>query len=348
MHMVTRIRLAASLLIVAAACGLGIAPPPAFAGKTLDAVRQRGELVCGVSTGIGGFSIVDSKGEWTGLTTDFCRAVTAAVLGDASKVKFVPLTPQQRFPALQSGEIDLLATLATWTLTRDASLSLIYAGVYFYDGQGFLVAKSLGVKSARELEGASICTASGTTSELNLADYFHSNKIVFRPVVFDSQNEARAAFFNGRCQAFSADISYLSSVRASDAQKPEDFTILPEVISKEPLGPLVARDDLDFMSIVKWTLYVLIEAEEKGVTSANLDAMKSGSGPSIQRLLGANGELGSKLGLDASFAYRIIKSVGNYGEMFERNLGPKTPLRLERNLNNLWTRGGMMYAMPAR
>jgi general L-amino acid transport system substrate-binding protein len=339
----------ASLLILAAGLVfLGGASSPALAGKTLDAVRQRGEISCGVSTGIGGFSIVDSKGEWAGLTTDFCRAVAAAVLGDAGKVKFVPLTPQQRFAALQSGDIDLLATLATWTLTRDASLGLLYAGVYFYDGQGFLVAKSVGVKSARELEGASVCTASGTTSELNLADYFHANKLTFKPVVFDSQNEARAAFFSGRCQALSADVSYLSSVRASDALKPDDFVILPELISKEPLGPLVARDDLEWFSIVKWTLYVLIEAEEKGVTAANLDAMKAASDPSIQRLLGANGELGTKLGLDPGFAYRAIKKVGNYGEMFERNLGPKTPLRLERNLNNLWTQGGLMYAMPAR
>lgn len=346
--MMKRLKHAASLIILAAGIGLAGASAPALAGKTLDAVRQRGELSCGVSTGIGGFSIVDSKGEWTGLTTDFCRAVAAAVLGDAGKVKFVPLTPQQRFAALQSGDIDLLATLATWTLTRDASLGLLYAGVYFYDGQGFLVAKSVGVKSARELDGASVCTASGTTSELNLADYFHANKLTFKPVVFDSQNEARAAFFNGRCQALSADVSYLSSVRASDAPKPDDFVILPELISKEPLGPLVARDDLEWFSIVKWTLYVLIEAEEKGVTAANLDAMKASADPSIQRLLGVNGELGMKLGLDPTFAYRAIKKVGNYGEMFERNLGPKTPLRLERNLNDLWTRGGLIYAMPAR
>ncbi|MBV9054921.1 MAG: amino acid ABC transporter substrate-binding protein [Hyphomicrobiales bacterium] len=338
---------AASLLVVAG-LGLAGASTPALAGKTLDAVRQRGEIVCGVSTGIGGFSIVDSKGEWTGLTTDFCRAVAAAALGDTGKVKFVPLTPQQRFTALQSGDIDLLATLATWTLTRDASLGLLYAGVYFYDGQGFLVPASLGVKNARELDGASVCTASGTTSELNLADYFHANKLAFKPVVFDSQNEARAAFFNGRCQALSADVSYLSSVRASDAQAPSDFAILPELISKEPLGPLVSRDDLEWFSIVKWTLYVLVEAEEKGITSANLDEMKKSADPSIQRLLGLNGELGAKLGLDAEFGYRVIKKVGNYGEMFERNLGPRTPLRLERNLNDLWTRGGLMYAMPAR
>ena len=340
--------LTASLLALGVALGLTAGSTAAQAGKTLDAVRKRGELVCGVSTGVGGFSVVDSKGEWTGLTTDFCRAVAATVLGENAKVKFVPLNPQQRFAALQSGEIDLLATLATWTLTRDASLGLLYAGVYFYDGQGFLVPKSLGVKSAKELDGASVCTATGTTSELNLADFFRANKIAFKPVVFESQNEARQAFFSGRCQAFSADVSYLSSVRASDAQKPDDFVILPEMISKEPLGPVVARDDIDFLNVVKWTLFALLEAEEHGVTAANDDTMKTSDDPSVQRLLGANGDLGSKLGLDAGWAYQAIKKVGNYGEIFERNVGTATPLHLTRNLNDLWSRGGLMYAMPAR
>src|SRR6516225_9447568 len=312
--------LTASLLALGVALGLTAGSTAAQAGTTLDAVRKRGELVCGVSTGVGGFSVVDSKGEWTGLTTDFCRAVAATVLGENAKVKFVPLNPQQRFAALQSGEIDLLATLATWTLTRDASLGLLYAGVYFYDGQGFLVPKSLGVKSAKELDGASVCTATGTTSELNLADFFRANKIAFKPVVFESQNEARQAFFSGRCQAFSADVSYLSSVRASDAQKPDDFVILPEMISKEPLGPVVARDDIDFLNVVKWTLFALLEAEEHGVTAANVDTMKTSDDPSVQRLLGANGDLGSKLGLDAGWAYQAIKKVGNYGEIFERNV----------------------------
>ena len=340
--------LTASLLALGVALGLTAGSTAAQAGKTLDAVRKRGELVCGVSTGVGGFSVVDSKGEWTGLTTDFCRAVAATVLGENAKVKFVPLNPQQRFAALQSGEIDLLATLATWTLTRDASLGLLYAGVYFYDGQGFLVPKSLGVKSAQELDGASVCTATGTTSELNLADFFRANKIAFKPVVFESQNEARQAFFSGRCQAFSADVSYLSSVRASDAQKPDDFVILPEMISKEPLGPVVARDDIDFLNVVKWTLFALLEAEEHGVTAANVDTMKTSDDPSVQRLLGANGDLGSKLGLDAGWAYQAIKKVGNYGEIFERNVGEQTPLRLSRGPNALWTKGGLMYAMPAR
>jgi general L-amino acid transport system substrate-binding protein len=335
----------AGAMLVAAAAG---ASAPAHAGATIDAIRQRGEVVCGVSTGIGGFSIADSSGQWTGLTTDFCRAVSAAVLGDAAKEKFVPLSPQQRFTALQSGEVDMLTTVATWTLTRDASLGLLYAGVYFYDGQGFLVPKSLDLKSALDLDGASICTATGTTSELNLADYFRANGKKFTPVVFESQNEARAAFFSGRCQAFSADMSYLSSVRASDAPNPDEWVILPEMISKEPLGPVVGRNDLDWYTVAKWTLMALIEAEEKGITQANVDQMKDSQDPTIQRLLGTSGDMGEKLGLDAGWAYRAIKRGGNYGEIFERNVGPKTPLRMERSANALWTQGGQMYALPVR
>lgn len=335
----------ASAMLMAATAGI---TAPAQAGVTIDAVRQRGEVICGVSTGIGGFSIADSSGQWTGLTTDFCRAVSAAVLGDAAKEKFVPLSPQQRFTALQSGEIDLLTTVATWTLTRDASLGLLYAGVYFYDGQGFLVPKSLDLKSALDLDGASICTATGTTSELNLADYFRANGKKFTPVVFESQNEARAAFFSGRCQAFSADMSYLSSVRASDAPNPDEWQILPEMISKEPLGPVVGRNDLEWYTVAKWTLMALIEAEEKGITQANIDSMKDSQDPAIQRLLGTSGDMGEKLGLDAGWAYRAIKRGGNYGEIFERNVGPKTPLRMERNANALWSQGGQMYALPVR
>ncbi|CAH1660352.1 General L-amino acid-binding periplasmic protein AapJ [Hyphomicrobiales bacterium] len=335
-------------LAAAALAAVAAFAAPAEAGSTLDAVRKRGEVVCGVSTGIGGFSIADSSGRWSGLTVDFCRAVSAAVLGDAVREKFVPLSPQQRFTALQSGEVDILTTVATWTLTRDASLGLIYAGVYFYDGQGFLVPKSLGLKSALELDGASICTATGTTSELNLADFFRANGKKFTPVVFEAQNEARAAFFNGRCQTFSADMSYLSSVRASDAPNPDDWQILPGMISKEPLGPVVARNDLEWYTIVKWTLMALIEAEEKGITAANVEQMKESQNPEIRRLLGLTGDMGQKLGLDAGWAYRAIRRVGNYGEIFERNVGPGTPLRMERNANALWTKGGLMYAMPAR
>jgi general L-amino acid transport system substrate-binding protein len=242
----------------------------------------------------------------------------------------------------------MLTTVATWTLTRDASLGLLYAGVYFYDGQGFLVPKSLDLKSALDLDGASICTATGTTSELNLADYFRANGKTFTPVVFEAQNEARAAFFSGRCQAFSADMSYLSSVRASDAPNPDDWQILPEMISKEPLGPVVGRNDLDWYTIAKWTLMALIEAEEKGITQANIDSMKDSQDPGIQRLLGTSGDMGEKLGLDAGWAYRAIKRGGNYGEIYERNVGPKTPLRMERNANALWSQGGQMYALPVR
>jgi general L-amino acid transport system substrate-binding protein len=274
--------------------------------------------------------------------------VAAALLGDADKVKFVPLSPQQRFTAVQSGEVDLLSTLATWTLTRDASLGLIYAGVYFYDGQGFMVPKSLNVAHAKELDGAAICTASGTTSELNLADFFRANNISYKPVVFDSQNEARNAYFSGRCQAFSADVSYLSSIRASDASRPDSDVILPEVISKEPLGPVVGRDDIEWFSIVKWVLYALIEAEERGVTSANAAEKLKSDDPNVQRLLGTQGGLGSKLGLSEPWAYQAVKQVGNYGEIFERNVGAQTPLKLSRGPNALWSKGGLMYAMPAR
>ncbi|QDC02389.1 amino acid ABC transporter substrate-binding protein [Mesorhizobium sp. 8] len=335
----------AGAMLMATCAGFAM---PAQAGATIDGIRQRGETACGVSTGIGGFSIADSSGQWTGLTTDFCRAVSTAILGDAAKEKFVPLSPQQRFTALQSGEVDMLTTVATWTLTRDASLGLLYAGVYFYDGQGFLVPKSLDLKSALDLDGASICTATGTTSELNMADYFRANGKTFTPVVFESQQEARAAFFSGRCQAFSADMSYLSSVRASDAPNPDDWQILPEMISKEPLGPVVGRNDLDFFTVAKWTLMALVEAEERGVTSANVDEMKDSKDPGIQRLLGSSGDMGEKLGLDAAWAYRVIKRVGNYGEIFDRNVGPRTPLRMERNANALWTHGGLMYALPIR
>ena len=334
--------------LVFASIGILLAAAPAQAGKTVEAIKARGQLNCGVSTGVGGFAIADSQGKWTGLTVDFCRAVAAALLGDADKVKFVPLSPQQRFTAVQSGEVDLLSTLATWTLTRDASLGLIYAGVYFYDGQGFMVPKSLNVAHAKELDGAAVCTASGTTSELNLADFFRANNISYKPVVFDSQNEARNAYFSGRCQAFSADVSYLSSIRASDASRPDSDVILPEVISKEPLGPVVGRDDIEWFSIVKWVLYALIEAEERGVTSANAAEKLKSDDPNVQRLLGTQGGLGSKLGLSEPWAYQAVKQVGNYGEIFERNVGAQTLLKLSRGPNALWSKGGLMYAMPAR
>ncbi len=340
--MISRYALAALALAVLAAA-------PAEAGKTLDGIRQKGFIQCGVSTGLAGFSVVDSKGQWAGLDVDYCRALAAAVLGDAAKVRYTPLNTQQRFTALQSGEIDVLSRNTTWTLTRDGSLGMLFAGVMYYDGQGFMVPRDLGVKSARELDNAAVCVQAGTTTELNLADYFRANNLRFKAVVFESLEETRSAFFNRRCQVFTADVSGLASVRAADAPKPEDYLILPEVISKEPLGPVVRRDDLDWFAIARWVLYATIEAEEAGVTSANVGALKQSSqNPVVQRLLGTTGGIGSKLGLDDGWAFRIVAQVGNYGEIFERNVGQNSPLKLARGVNALWTKGGLVYAIPVR
>ncbi|WP_089934944.1 amino acid ABC transporter substrate-binding protein [Candidatus Entotheonella palauensis] len=318
----------------------------AHAGKNLDAIKSNGTLKCGVSTGLAGFSIADSKGNYTGLDADFCKALAAAVLGDASKVTFVPLSAQQRFTALQSGEVDLLSRNTTWTLTRDASLGLVFAGVTFYDGQGFMVPKDLKVNKATELDGAEVCVQTGTTTELNLADYFRAKGMTFKPVVFENLEESKTAFFNGRCQVYTTDRSGLASIRAADAPNPDDYVILPDTISKEPLGPVVRRGDDEWFSIVKWMVYGLIEAEEKGVTSKNVDEMKSSQDPVIQRLLGVSGDMGTKLGLDNDWAARAIKAVGNYGELYARNV---LPIGLPREGSNaLWTNGGMMYAMPLR
>lgn len=335
-------------LAVAAAALVGLSAP-AFAGATLDAVKQRGAVKCGVNVGLAGFSIADSQGEWSGLDAAFCKAFAAAVLQDPTKVDWVPLSAQQRFTALQSGEIDVLSRNTTWTLTRDASLGLHFTVVTFYDGQGFMVPADLGVKSAKELSGAEVCVQTGTTTELNLADYFRANDMEFKPVVFESLEESKTAFFNGRCQVYTTDRSGLASLRASDAPNPKDYVILPETISKEPLGPVVRRGDDEWFSIVKWVIYATIEAEEYGVTQDNVDDMKANStNPSVQRLLGVSGDMGQLLGLDNEWAYRVIKEVGNYGEIFERSVGPDTPIGLDRGLNALWTEGGLMYAMPIR
>jgi len=332
----------AALVGVAAVAFLGAAQ----AGKDLDAIKANGAIKCGVSTGLAGFSMADSKGNYTGLDAEFCKALAAAVLGDASKVTYTPLSAQQRFTALQSGEVDLLSRNTTWTLTRDASLGLVFAGVLFYDGQGFMVPKSFGLKSAKELDGAEVCVQAGTTTELNLADYFRANGMNFKPVVFENLEESKTAFFNGRCQAYTTDRSGLASIRSADAPKPDDYVILPETISKEPLGPVVRRGDDEWFTMVKWMVYALIEAEEKGVTSKNVDEMKNSSDPVIQRLLGVSGDMGAKLGLDNDWAVRAIKAVGNYGELYARNV---LPIGLPREgPNALWTQGGMMYAMPLR
>lgn len=337
------------ILATGVVLAFGAGATTAFAGATADAIKERDSIRCGVNTGLAGFSIADSQGKWTGLDVDFCRAVAAAMLGDAGKVTFVPLSAQQRFTALQSGEVDILSRNTTWTLTRDASLGLHFAGVTFYDGQGFMVPADLGVTSAKQLDGAEVCVQSGTTTELNLADYFRANKMELKPVVFEGFDESVTAFFSGRCQVYTTDKSGLASIRSVDAPDPNAYVILPETISKEPLGPVVRRGDDEWFGIVKWVYYGLLEAEEKGLNSGNVEDMKANSkDPTVQRLLGVTGDMGQLLGLDNEWGVRMISQVGNYGEIYDRNVGPATPLRLERGLNALWTDGGLMYAMPVR
>ncbi|WP_018606858.1 amino acid ABC transporter substrate-binding protein [Uliginosibacterium gangwonense] len=325
-----------------------LASTPAHAGKTLDAIKQRGNIQCGVSTGVAGFSLPDSKGVWSGLDVDFCRGIAAAVLGDPNKVNFVPLNPQQRFSALQSGEVDLLARNTTWSLSRDASLGLSFTGVNYYDGQGFLVPKKLKLTSAKQLKNAEICVQSGTTNEKNLADYFRAQNIKIKPVVFEGFEASFKAFFSGRCQAYTTDISGLAGVRNKEAKNPDDYVILPEVISKEPLGPAVRRGDDEWFAIVRWTAFALIEAEEYGITKANVVSLKDSKDPNIGRLLGSTEDSGKLLGLDREWAFRAVKAVGNYGEIFARNVGPDSVLKLPRGLNNLWNKGGILYAPPIR
>jgi general L-amino acid transport system substrate-binding protein len=340
--------LAGLAAIAGAIAGL---PGPAAAGPILDAVKARGSLVCGTGTGTAGYMMPDSQGKWKGLSVDVCRAVAAAIFGDADKVKYTPLTSQQRFTAVQSGEVDMLVGNATWTLTRDTALGLDFTGVYYYDGQSFLVPRKLGVKSARELNGATICVAPGTTTELNLADYFRANKMSFKPVVIEKVDEIRAAFFSGRCDVYTTDASSLAATRAANVPPPrtfDDFMILPEIISKEPLGPVVRHGDNQFADIVRWALFAMIEAEEYGISSTNVDEMAKSENPAIKRILGATPGMGKALGVDEKWVYNIVKQVGNYGESFERNVGKDSPLKIERGLNKLWTQGGLQYAPPIR
>jgi general L-amino acid transport system substrate-binding protein len=339
------------LMSAAAMLATLIGSNTATAGPVLDAVQGRGQLSCGVGTGTSGFMQADSQGKWKGLSVDMCRAVAAAIFGDADKVKYQPLTSQQRFTALQSGEVDMLVANATWTLTRDTALGLDFTGVYYYDGQSFLVPKKLGVKSARELGGATICVAPGTTSELNLADYFRANKMSFKPVVIEKVDEIRAAFFAGRCDVYSTDASSLAATRAANVPPPrtfDDFVILPEIISKEPLGPVVRHGDNQFADIVRWALYAMIEAEEYGISSQNVDDMLKSDNPAIKRILGVTPGMGKALGVDEKWVYNIVKQVGNYGESYERNVGMGSLLKIERGLNRLWTQGGLQYAPPIR
>jgi len=320
----------------------------AQAGVTLDKVKQAGQISCGVQTGLAGFAAPDSQGRYAGFNVDICRALSAAIFGAADKVKYIPLTAQQRFTALQSGEVDLLSNNTTDTLQRDTALGLNFAPVVFYDGQGFLVPKKLGVKSAKELNGATICVQPGTTTELNLADYFRSNKMDFKPVVIEKLDEVENAFYSGRCDVFTGDSSALNANRLSRAPNPDDFVILPERISKEPLAPVVRHGDEEWSDIVRWVVYALFEAEEKGITSKNVDEMLKSDDPNIKRILGVTPGAGKSLGLDEKWAYNAIKLVGNYGEIFDRNLGKDTELKFERGLNNSWTKGGLIYAMPIR
>ncbi|MBI5119782.1 MAG: amino acid ABC transporter substrate-binding protein [Rhodospirillales bacterium] len=333
---------------LAIACGIGVAMP-AQAGTTFDAVKARGILNCGVHTGLAGFGAPDDKGEWAGLDVDVCRAVAAAMFGDAKKVKYVPLTTQQRFTALQSGEIDMLSRNTTVTSQRDTELGMNFGPFNFYDGQGFLISKKLSkVKSAKDLKGATICVLPGTTTELNLTDYFRANKMNFKPVVIEKQDELAAAFFAGRCDAITSDSSQLASIRSAQAPKPEDYTLLPDLISKEPFAPAVRHGDDQWFDLVKWSVYAMFEAEEKGVGSANIDSLKGGSDPTIKRLLGETPGLGKALGVNEDWAYQIVKQVGNYGESFDRNVGANSKLKLPRGLNSLWNQGGLMYSPPVR
>ncbi len=321
---------------------------PAHAGKTLDNIKSKGQIVCGVNTGLAGFSQADSSGNWSGLDVDACKALAAAVLGDASKVKYVPLTAQQRFTALQSGEVDILARNTTFTLTRDASLGLNTTAVTYYDGQGFMVPTSKKIKSAKQLKGQTVCVQSGTTTEKNLTDYSKANGLGIKSVVFEKVEAATAAYFSGRCVAYTTDASGLASVRAKEAKNPAEHMILSDLISKEPLGPMVRRGDDEWKAIVTWTLYGLLEAEEYGITQANVDQMKSSTDPVVQRLLGTGEDTGKLLGLGKDWLANALKVTGNYGEIFERNVGAQSTIKLPRGTNNQWNKGGLMYAPPLR
>ena len=323
----------------------------AASAATLDDVKAKGFIQCGVNTALAGFSAPDDKGEWTGLDVDFCRAVAAAVFGDGTKVKFTPLSAKDRFTALQSGEIDILSRNTTWTINRDTALGLNFAGVTYFDGQGFMInAKKLpGVNSALQLSGASVCVQSGTTTELNLADYFKANNLEYNPVVFEKVEEANAAYDSGRCDAYTTDQSGLYAIRLTLAA-PGDHVVLPEIISKEPLGPAVRQGDDQWFDVVKWTYFALLNAEELGITQANVEEMKNSPNPEIKRVLGVEAEtkIGTDLGLTNDWVVNIIKATGNYGEIFEKNVGAGSPLKISRGINALWTKGGLQYGVPIR
>ena len=317
--------------------------------STLSDVKAKGFVQCGVNTGLLGFAQPDASGNWAGFDIDFCRAVASAVFGDATKVKYTPLSSKDRFTALQSGEVDLLSRNTTWTINRDTALGLNFRPITYYDGQGFMVRKELNVKSALELSGAAVCVQSGTTTELNLADYFKANNLQYNPVVFDKLEEVNAAYDSGRCDVYTTDQSGLYSLRLT-LKNPDDNVVLPEIISKEPLGPAVRQGDEQWFDIVTWTAYALVNAEEFGITQKNVDEMKGSANPDIKRFLGAEqgSTIGTDLGLTNDWAYNVIKGVGNYGEVFDRNIGAGSPLKIARGLNALWSKGGIQYAPPVR
>jgi general L-amino acid transport system substrate-binding protein len=317
------------------------------AGATLNAIKERGFIKCGVSDGLPGFSYADEKGNYNGIDVDVCRAVAAALFGDATKVKFTPLTAKERLTALQSGEIDVLSRNTTWTSSRDSAQGMNFAGVTYYDGQGFLVNKKLGIKNAKALDGATVCVQAGTTTELNLSDYFRTNKMKFTPISYDKSDESAKSLEAGRCDVLTSDQSQLYAQRIKLA-KPDEYVVLPEVISKEPLGPVVRHGDDEWLDIVKWTLFVMVDAEELGVNSKNVEEMKKSTNPDVKRLLGVEGDKGKDFGLANDWMAVVIKQVGNYGEIFERNVGKDSPLKIERGLNALWNQGGLQYAPPVR
>lgn len=322
---------------------------PAFAAgsPTLERVKKNGYLRCGVNEGLPGFANPDAKGNWTGMDVDFCRAVAAAIFNDPKKVRFTPTSAKVRFTALQAGEFDLLSRNTTWTMSRDTQLGLEFIGVIYYDGQGFMVPKSLKVTSAKQLNGANVCTNTGTTTELNLADYFRANNLKYKVIAFEKNNEVLAAYDAGRCDAYTTDASGLYAERLK-LKKPDDHIILPEIISKEPLGPAVNQGDQQWGDLVRWTMFALLNAEELGVTQKNVDQMLKSPNPEIRRLLGVEGAFGESVGLTKDWVVRIVKNVGNYGEVFERNVGMGTPLKIKRGQNALWSKGGLQYAPPVR
>ena len=336
----------ATKTLIGAGAALALSLSVAHAG-TLDDVKAKGYLDCGISTGVAGFAYTDDKANWQGFDPAVCKAIAAAIFGDISKVKYTTTTGKTRFTVLRAGEVDMLARNTTWTYVRDVDLKLEFVGVNYYDGQGFMVPKSLGVKSAKELSGASVCIQTGTTTELNLADYFRANNMKYEPVPIETNEEARKGYLAGRCDVYTTDASGLAATR-STFDDPKAHVILPEIISKEPLGPLVRHGDSDWGDVVRWTLNAMIIAEELGITSKNVDEMKGSTNPEVKRLLGVEGDYGPMMGLSNDWAYNAIKMVGNYGEVFETFVGAATPIGLERGLNALWTKGGILYAPPFR